>query len=62
MTTLLRRLVREEDGTCMTDARGMYGWVVAAGVAIYFVWGHRFPELVGYLDRALPAANHYYVR
>lgn len=61
MTTFLQRLVREEDGTCMTDPRGMYGWVVAAGVTAYFLYGHRMPELISFLDRALPQSNHYTV-
>ncbi len=62
MKSTLQRLVREEDGTCLTDARGMYGWVAAAGVTAYFLVGHRFPELLAYLDQALPQPNHYTVR
>lgn len=59
MAHLLDRLLCEEDGTCMTDARGMYGWVAAFAVTAYFLYGHRFPELITYLDRALPQPNHY---
>ena len=62
MSHLLERLVREEAGTCMTDSRGMYGWAVAFGVTAYFLYGHRIPELVMYLDRALPQPTHYSVR
>lgn len=62
MTHILDRLLREEDGTCMTDARGMYGWVVAAGVAAYFLYGHRLPELIFYIDQALPQPTHYSIR
>ena len=59
MTSWITRLAHEEDGTCMTDPRGMYGWVVAAGILAYFTYGHRWPELVTYLDRLLPGTNAY---
>jgi len=59
MSTTLRRLVAEEDGTCMTDSRGMYGWVAALGVTAYFLYGHRFPELVAFIDKALPPSTAY---
>lgn len=61
MSNFLTRLATEEAGTCMTDSRGMYGWVLAAGVTTYFVFGHRFPELITFVDRILPPANAYHV-
>jgi hypothetical protein len=62
MTALIDRLVHEEDGTCMTDARGMYGWLAAIGVAVYFMYGHRWPELVSYIDHVLPPPATYTLR
>jgi hypothetical protein len=61
MSSTLRRLLVEEEGTCMTDSRGMYGWVAALGVTAYFLYGHRFPELLAFIDKALPASNAYHV-
>ena len=61
MSKFLSRLAAEEDGTCMTDSRGMYGWIVALGVTAYFVYGHRVPELVAYIDKLLPPATSYHV-
>lgn len=62
MTTQLRRLVREEDGTCMTDSRGMYGWTIAVVACAWILWGHRLPEAIAFLDQALPGSHHYSVR
>lgn len=46
----------------MTDSRGMYGWVAAIGVTAFYLYGHRVPELITFLDQALPQPTHYSVR
>ena len=59
MRSTARRLAREEAGTAMTDARGLYGWALVALAVAFWLWGHHLPALYAYLDHLLPGPNDY---